>query len=265
MTIRTYVFGLLMSALLCALIAAEPAPVPEAVARWQRGQEALRNGNTDEAIDWYRQSLKLDAELTRNYLSLAAAYSAKGDDDRAVENLTRYVQKQPDHVVARAHLAEMLLKLKRPEAAQIQFERCERLLQDHPEIAADKLIHCESRLMELADNCQDEYAAHLHRGIGLYLLACQRATLPDPQGELAVEGVLFKAVAELSAALADRPDAARPCWYLYKIWSLVGQAHPATRWLRTAEDVALFNDLTPAELRELRAACRRDSLTQWRK
>jgi tetratricopeptide (TPR) repeat protein len=265
MATRPCVLGLLVFLALSRMVAAEPTPTPEAVARWRMGQEALRNGQTDHAIDLFQQSLKIDSELTRNYLSLAAAYSAKGDDGRAVENLTRYVQQQPDHVVARAHLAEMLLKLKRPEAARVQFEHCERLFQDHPEIPADRLIHCESRLMELAEGGQDEYGEHLHRGIGLHLLACQRALLPDPDDEHAVEGVLFKAVAELSAALTLQPDAARPCWYLYKVWSRLGQPHPAQRWLHAAEDAAPLNDLTPAERRDLQAACRRASLLPSRK
>jgi tetratricopeptide (TPR) repeat protein len=239
--------------------------LPPAVQRWQMGQEALRNGNVDEAIELYRQSLQLDGALTRNYLSLAAAYSAKGDDDRALEHLLRYVQKQPDHVMARAHLAEMLLRLKRPAAARPQFERCAADMQDHPEMDAEKLIHCESRLMELAESFDDDFAEHLHRGIGLYLLGCQRATLPDPNGQLAVQGVFFRAAAELSAARVERPDEARPCWYLHLVWSRLGQQHPANRWLRRAEAAAALADLTPAERRELQAACRAAVATQGRK
>ncbi len=258
--------------LVCALlyatstVAAEPTTaVSPAILRWQMGQEALRNGDVDNAIDLYQQSLKLDAELARNYLSMAAAYSAKGDEERAVGNLARYVSKQPDHVVARIHLGELLLRLKRPEAARLQFDRCATDLQEHHEIAADKLIHCESRLMELADAMEDDYGAHLHRGIGLYLLACERATLPDLEGELAVEGLLFKAAAELSAARVELPDEARPCWYLHKVWSRLGQQKPAARWLGIAEEAAAFSRLTPTEQRELRTACHRAAVAKVRK
>jgi tetratricopeptide (TPR) repeat protein len=252
---------LLLVVVRCA--AAGPTTTP-AVQRWQMGQEALRNGNVDEAIELYRQSLQLDGALIRNYLSLAAAYSAKGDDDRALQHLARYVQNQPDHVMARAHLAEMLLRLKRPAAARVQFERCATDMQDHSELDADKLIHCESRLMELAEALDDDYGEHLHRGIGLYLLACQRATLADPNGQLAVQGVLFRAAGELSTARAERPDEARPCWYLHLVWSRLGQQHPANRWLNSAEAAAALADLTPAERRELQAAYRA-AVTQARK
>ncbi len=255
---------MLLGSTLCS--GAEPTlPVAPAVQRWQLGQEALRNGQPDEAIALYQQSLQLDANLNRNYLSLAAAYCAQGDDGRAVENLVRYVGKQPDHVAARAHLAEMLLRLHRPDAARQQFERCITDFQERPEIAGDKLIHCHSRLMELAADAEDDYGEHLHRGIGLYLLACQRATLPDPEGDLAVQGLLFRSAGELSAARGERPDEARPCWYLHKVWSQLGQQQPARRWLRTADDAATFTELTPAERQELRTARRPAVLAQTRK
>jgi tetratricopeptide (TPR) repeat protein len=218
---------------------------------WQQGQEALRDGKADEAIALYRRSLQIDPKLSRNYLSLAAAYSGKGDDGRAVEYLARYLQFQPDHVSVRAHLAEILLRLERPEAARLQFERCIVDLQDGGEIEAEKLIHCEARLVKVAEILQDEYAEDLHRGIGLYLLACQRATVPDAEEEPSAQGLLFKAARELSAAGAERPEEARPCWYLHKVWSRLAQQQPAERWLRAAADAAAFSDLTPAERREL--------------
>jgi tetratricopeptide (TPR) repeat protein len=248
------------------LAAAEPTTsVPPALQRWQLGQESLRNGNPDAAIDLYRESLKLDPDLSRNYLSLAAAYSAKGDDEQSLKHLTLYLDKQPDHVQARCHFAEMLLRLGRTELARRQFERCAADLQDRPDIASDKLVHCQSRLMELAEAAQDEYGEHLHRGIGLYLLACERAELPEPDGELAVEKLLFQAVDELRAALDERPDEARPCWYLHKAWSRLVQQHPATRWLHAAEDAAPLSYLTAAERRELQMACHRAVVAQIRK
>jgi hypothetical protein len=244
----------------------EPAVLsPTAIKCWQQGQEALRNGKADEAITLYRRSLQIDPKLSRNYLSLAAAYSGKGDDGRAVEYLTRYIECQPDHVSVRVHLAEILLRLERPEAARLQFERCIVDLQEGGEIEAEKLIHCEARLVKLAEILQDEYAENLHRGIGLYLLACQRATMPNTEEEPAAEGLLFKAARELRAAGAERPEEARPCWYLHKVWSRLAQQQPAERWLRAAADAAAFTDLTPAERRELHATCNSAAVLRTRK
>jgi tetratricopeptide (TPR) repeat protein len=254
--------------LLPLAVTAAPQPttsVTPALQRWQLGQESLRNGNADAAIDLYRESLKLDPGLSRNYLSLAAAYSAKGDDNQSLKHLTLYLDKEPDHVQARCHFAEMLLRLGRKDAAQRQFERCAADLQDRSDIGGDKLLHCQSRLMELAEAAQDEYGEHLHRGIGLYLLACERGELPEPDGELAVESLLFRAVDELRAALDERPDEARPCWYLHKAWSRLVQQHPATRWLHAAEDAAPLSFLTAAERRELQKTCHCAVVAQMRK
>lgn len=237
----------------------------EAVQRWQLGQEALRNGDVDAAIALYQKSLELDGKLNRNLLSLAAAFSAKGDDIRAVDFLSRYVEKQPDHVGARVHLAEMLLRLGRRQAARLQFERCAQDLQESGDGGADRLIHCEAKLMELAEEFEDEYAQHLHRGIGLYLLACQSAAVADPDSVLAGEGLLFRATSELNCAWAERPHEARPCWYLYKAWDQLAQQQQATRWLRAAQDAAAFSDLSAAERAELRTRWHRFGVAQIRK
>jgi tetratricopeptide (TPR) repeat protein len=242
-------------------VAAEP--ITPALRCWQKGQEALRDGKVDEAIGLYRQSLQRDAELARNYLSLAAAYSAKGDDRRVVEYLTRYVLMQPDHVAIRAHLAEILLRTQHPEAARAQFERCVADLQERTELDPARLIHCLSRLVELAEMSEDEYGEHLNRGIGLYLLACQRARLPDSADEPAAQGLLFRAARELGAARMERPDAARPCWYLYQVWSRLGQQQPSERWLRAAADG--LGDLTRQEKADLEAACHRAAIPRGRK
>src|SRR5262245_64912620 len=46
-----------------------------------------------------------------------------GDDAGALPPLARYVAAHPEHVTIRAHLAELLLKLKKPGEAREQLER----------------------------------------------------------------------------------------------------------------------------------------------
>jgi len=128
-------------------------------------------------------------------------------------------------------------------------------IQDESELATKHLVHCYSRLMEIAEAEDDEYAEHLNRGIGLYVLACERAHLPNPnEGELSVEAVLCKAAGELTMARMVRRDEARPCWYLYAVWSRLDQRQPALRHLREADALAPFTFLTPAERRDLELA-----------
>ncbi len=242
--------------LLAALSAAEPAATPTpALVLWQEGQKAMGEGRTDEAIARYQRSLQTDPGLTRNYLSLAAAFLARGEDERAAPYLERYVAAQPDHLVVRAHYAELLLRLKRPAAARAQFERFIADAQGDEALARQHLVHCHSRLMEIAEGEEDTYGEHLHRGIGLYLLACQSEAL-EADGRLSVEGTLFKAIAELTLARLARPEEARPCWYLYAAWSHLAQQQPAARWLRTAEAAAPLSDLTPFERRQIQLARR---------
>src|SRR5262245_47926835 len=153
-----------------ALPANAQAPAGPGVALWEQGQEALRLGRTDLAIGYFERSLAVDPDLARNHLSLAAAHLEKGEEDAACPYLARYVAANPGHLAVRAHYAELLLRLGRTEDARAQFER---FAADCPSESAEQLkqlIHCHSRLMEIAETEAESYDEHLHRGIGLFLL-----------------------------------------------------------------------------------------------
>jgi hypothetical protein len=196
-----------------------------------------------------------DAAQQRAHLNLAAAQIERGDQPGAARHLAAYLAAFPDHHIVRKHYAELLLRLHRPHEARAQFERFIAGTQDDPELGPKYLVHCHSRLMEIAEEEGDDYGEHLHRGIGLYLLACERAGLPDPEdGELSVESVLCRAAGELTMAHLARRDEARPCWYLYVVWSRLQQRQPALRHLREADACAPFSGLTPAERRSLELA-----------
>jgi predicted Zn-dependent protease len=235
--------------------ATEPAPPSSpAILAWEKGQEAMRQGQTQQAIAFYRQSLQLDPGLARNHLSLAAAYVGSGLDAQAVPHFALYLAAQPDHLVVRAHYAEVLLRLEEGQAARLQFERFVAEVQNHPDLAEQHLVHCHSRLMEIAEAQDDAYSEHLNRGIGLFLLGRRRTALADFEGRQYAEGLLFKAASELMLARRQRLDEARPCWYLHEVWSQLAQSQPAARWLRAAAAAAPFSYLTPTELRELHLA-----------
>jgi hypothetical protein len=117
-------------------------------------------------------------------------------------------------------------------------------------------LHCHGALREIADAEDDDYGVHLHRGIALYLLALRRARLPEPEGELSMESLLCRSAGELGLARSVRPTEAQPCWYLYLVWSALGQQTPAARWLERARDAAPFTLLTPSEHRGLQLTLR---------
>jgi tetratricopeptide (TPR) repeat protein len=234
---------------------AEPeAERPSAAALlWEQGQAAMRAGQPQEAVRCYEQSLAADPALTRNYLSLGAAYLECGKIDAACEQLAKHLETDPDHVVGRAHYAELLFKLKRLDEARVQFERYVAQAQDSNE-KPRQIIHAFGRLMDIAALQDNEYDEHLYRGIGLWLLARRRAELGDPDGDLPASGLLWKAALELRLAQELRPRQARPCWYLYSVWWAMGKQQAARRWLRSAQDNACFTPLNPAEARELHVA-----------
>jgi hypothetical protein len=231
---------------------------------WQQGQDAMRRGAPNEAIGHYQQSLKDDPAFTRSYLSLAAAHLEAGDEAASCTNLACYVSAHPEQLALRVQLAELLLRLQRPEEARAEFERLSDDAQQLGEEEAANVIHCQRRLMEIAEAAADDYGEHLHRGIGLYLLARQRADLPDPDDQLPVEGLLCRAAAELAIAHRERPERARPSWYLYVVWSRLAQQQPALRSLQAADAAILSLDLTPAEQQSLELA-RQQYLAQSRK
>lgn len=236
--------------------AAPPAEPSAAVRLWEQGQDAMRDGHTDDAIRYYYQSMKLEPQLARNFLSLAAAHVARGEDAEATRWLARYVEAQPDHHVIRLHYAELLLRLGKKPEGRAQLERFIADVQDRADLADAHLLDCHTRLLQLAEADDDEYGEHLNRGIGLYLLACQRSHLPDDADGPSAEALLCRAAAELGLARRRRPEEARPCWYLHAVWARLAQHYPATRCLRAAEAAAPFSYLTPAEQRDLRLACR---------
>ena len=114
--------GVILLCLAAGPIAAEePAAASPARRLWEQGQDALRDGRTDEAMQLYERSLALDPNLADDHLSLAAAYLDKGDDEHAGEQLARYLEARPRHCTVRAHYAELLLRCNEFAAARLQW------------------------------------------------------------------------------------------------------------------------------------------------
>jgi hypothetical protein len=189
------------------------------------------------------------------HLSQAAALLDKGDDAAASQHLVLYLEEHPEHTAVRLHLAELLLRQERTYAARVELERFEAEAQEQPAIPLAQRIRCESRLTKIAVEQEDDYREHLHRGIGLYLLARERRQDPDANPELVEESLLFKAASELTFAQTLRPDEARPSWYLFEVWSCLAQRGAARRRLHEAKAAAPFTYLTPSEHRDLLMAC----------
>jgi tetratricopeptide (TPR) repeat protein len=206
------------------------------------------------------QCLVAPEDAGADSLSRAIAFLEKGDDFAACAEMEKYLQANPTQYLARAYYAELLVRLGRVSQAKTEFESFIAEAQNHMETTASQQIRCHSRLMDIAEAEDDTYAVHLHRGIGLYLLARERSQLDDPAGPLPMEGLLCRAADALSAARSSRPEQAQPCWYLYQVWSALGQRQPALHWLRRAGAAAAFAPMTAAEQRGLQLALRQQEM-----
>jgi hypothetical protein len=234
--------------------AAASPPASTARAHCDKGRQALIEDRTEEAITLLQQSLQEDPDLADAHLSLAAAFLGQNRDALAASHLEDYLRLQPDHHEVRRQYAEVLLRLGRRAEAYEELERFLAAIQDNPRLSAGHLVSCHTRLMEIASARGDDYGEHLHRGIALYRLACASSAVPAPCDELSQESLLCRAAAELTQAHQDRPDEARPCWYLSAVRSRLAQPQAAGRWLRAAQATALLSYLTPSEQRDLALA-----------
>jgi hypothetical protein len=186
---------------------------------------------------------------------LAASSLEQGDEASACRYLGQYLATHPEHHEVRLHHAELLLRTARIGEAKVEFARYIAHAQERGDTTLRQRVQCHCRLMEIAESEDDDYAWHLHRGVGLYLLGLERAILANPKGELPAEGLFCKSAVELGLARAQRPNEARPCWYLFKVWSALGQQGPAKRWLQRAR-AAAFSSLTVTEQCGLELASR---------
>jgi hypothetical protein len=219
---------------------------------WQKGQDAARDQQSEWTVGYFEESLRLDPILHQNHLRLAAASIEKGEETTACIHLAHYLDENPKHHSVRIHYAELLLRIGRIDLAKLEFNRF--LLDTEREaIYASDWVHCHERLVEIAKVQSDHYQARLHRGIALYLMVQDFATVA-PDDECNLEGMLCRAAADLTAAHMLEQGNARPCWYLHLVWAKLGQSQQSDRFLTEARRLALFNDLTPGEEQLLAAS-----------
>lgn len=222
---------------------------------YEAGQKAMDADRFDEAIGQFQLSLKLHPDHAQAHLGLAATYLALGRDPEALVQLRHYLRLHPDHFLIRWHLADVLLRLAQPTEARQHLERFLVAVQQRPQLEDDPVLRCHTRLMEVATLQGDRYAEHLHRGIGLLLLAQRKAELKTARAnKRSIEELLCKSAAELTLARLERPDEARPAWYLHCAWLALGQRQSAERWLRTTKRLATPGSLSPAEMAALHGA-----------
>lgn len=186
-------------------------------------------------------------------LSLAATCLKRGDALAAAGHLREHLKRFPEQVMIRAYLAELLFKSAKYADAQDQFERfiAEASESDGP--ARENVVHVHTRLMEIAQQRDEAYGEHLHRGIGMVLLVrkLDESGVADETEPGLRERMLCKAAAELGRAAKQRASEARPYWYLAEVWKKLDQPRPREKALAMARERAALMPLASAEQRAL--------------
>jgi tetratricopeptide (TPR) repeat protein len=195
-----------------------------------------------------------EVDQTEKLLEQAAAALAQGQELAAAVLLEKHLEREPQHLFIRAQVAELFFRQQKWEPSHRHFQECVALSQELGDPAYSYLIHAHSRLVDIAEAEQNVFAEHLHRGLGLYELACHRAKVNDVGKEPSVADILGRAALSLQDARNEDPNAARPHWYLHLIWSRLGQHQAAKQALLQADERKFFAGLTQREKRELQMA-----------
>jgi len=180
-------------------------------------------------------------------LTLAADCLARGDEPAAAGHFERYVRSHPDQLAFRVHLADLYLKLGRDAEAKCHFER---FAGDAPGAAAgvqSHLVHCHTKLMEIAQGTDDRFGEVSNRGIGLLVLVRHGIDDADTREE-----ILCRAIAALREAKDERPKDARIHLHLAEAHDRAGHRREAEVARAAAMNLALPGDLPAREWHSLR-------------
>jgi predicted Zn-dependent protease len=180
----------------------------------------------------------LEEPVDDDPLTLAADCLARGDDSAAARHFERYVRAHPDQLAFRVHLADLYLKLGRDPEAKCHFER---FAVEAPDAAAgvqSHLVHCHTKLMEIAQRTDDRFGERMNRGVGLLVLV--RQGIDD---DATREEILCQAIAALREAKEERPKDARVHQHLAEAHERAGHRREAEVARAAAKHLALPGDL----------------------
>jgi len=93
---------------------------------YDQAVDAYADEKFDEAIALYKQALEIDAGYSDAAHGLIMCYQAKGDLDAAIELTKRYIEKQPEDILAFTNLSMFYQKkgmIKEAEQAGAEARR----------------------------------------------------------------------------------------------------------------------------------------------
>lgn len=103
----------------------------EAEAYVMRGNLFEVTKNSDASLAMYEKAFKADPNYALAMMSLGYAYSGRGDFDKAIQSMERYISLVPDAADPRASFADVLLRAGKYDEALAQYEASLRLTPDY--------------------------------------------------------------------------------------------------------------------------------------
>jgi len=190
-----------------------------------------------------REAIENRGEEPVDSLTLAAESLARGEESAAAGHFESYVRKNPDQVMFRAHLADLLFKLHRIQDAKVHYERFIADAQEMTSAPKAHLVHCHTKLMEIAQLVDDPFGEVFHRGVGLILLTREEAVDDETREEM-----LCKAIKTLREAAEIRPSDPRVQVYLAEAYERAVNSRAAECCRTAASNFAIPGNLTPSEV-----------------
>jgi tetratricopeptide (TPR) repeat protein len=89
------------------------------------------NKNVDDAIRSYRRAIRIDTSYALAVMSLGYAYSSIGEQEKAVDQMERYIRMVPDAADPRASFADILMRVGRYDEALDQYKKSLELKPDY--------------------------------------------------------------------------------------------------------------------------------------
>jgi len=180
-------------------------------------------------------------------LTLAAESLGRGDEPTAAVHLGAYVRQHPDQLMFRAQLAELLLRLEQTAEAKAEFEQFIAAAQSAAGPVRGHVVHCHTRLMEIAQRTDDPFAEAFHRGVGLVLVVSKLDATGATDDASSREEIVYLAITSLTEARERRPTDPRAALYLADAYDLAGNRRAADVTRAAARNLAAPGALTLTE------------------
>lgn len=117
---------------------------------FDRGNQALRTGKIDEAIQWLQRAIQEKPNAPQSHFNLGIAYETKGDINKAIEAYKDAILQRLDYPKAHNQLAKLLQQKGEIDQAIIHFEQASRFdpKLSEPAITAARLLVEKERYKE---------------------------------------------------------------------------------------------------------------------